>query len=163
MLTTTERYPERGNKCAILIAMWTQCRGRACGSITQNNSHIPDLPAQVTQVPTIVDCTSTFPSGLAQNTSMETQCAWAALQISGSNAWLNATVTVSADSESMVLTADVPAHLVPGAGASAASRADGAAVSVVASAYGWGPIPMMSVYDTNTGLPVLPWNTSVSF
>ena len=151
-----------GATVALEIAL-NDVSSRGLYTIYPYNYYSEGYGSHATQVPTIVDCTSTFPSGPAQNTSMETQCAWAALQISGSNAWLNATVTVSADSESMVLTADVPAHLVPGAGASAASRADGAAVSVVASAYGWGPIPMMSVYDTDTELPVLPWNTSVSF
>lgn len=100
---------------------------------------------------------------------MEQQCAWAALQIAGSNAWLNATVTVSADGGSMVLTAAIPSHLVfesaaaaakGTASASAKGKAAGAAV-VVASAYGWGPIPMMSAYDAATNLPVLGWNRTV--
>ena len=37
----------------------------------------------------------------------------------------------------------------------------GASVTVEATAYGWAPIPMMSVYDKATGLPVLPWNRSI--
>ena len=41
------------------------------------------------------------------------------------------------------------------------TKASVAASVVVASAYGWGPIPMMSAYDKATGLPVLPWNRSV--
>jgi hypothetical protein len=31
---------------------------------------------------------------------------------------------------------------------------------VLGSAYGWGAIPMLTVYDTASALPVLPWNTS---
>ena len=28
----------------------------------------------------------------------------------------------------------------------------------IASRYGWGAVPMLSVYDKQTGLPVLPWS-----
>ena len=34
--------------------------------------------------------------------------------------------------------------------------------TVLASSYGWGPIPMLNLYDIATELPVLPWNRSVS-
>ena len=37
----------------------------------------------------------------------------------------------------------------------------GEPVTVTGSAYGWGPIPMLSVYDRGTGLPVLPWNITL--
>ena len=79
---------------------------------------------------------------------MEEQCAWASLHVDKVG-WLNATVTVAADK--MTLTATLPSdvNLV-------------AAPSVVASAYGWGPIPMLSAYDAGAELPVLPWNKSVS-
>jgi hypothetical protein len=32
---------------------------------------------------------------------------------------------------------------------------------VIGSAYGWGSVPMLNVYDARTNLPVLPWNRSV--
>ena len=31
----------------------------------------------------------------------------------------------------------------------------------VASRYGWGAVPMLSVYDKGTGLPLLPWSEKV--
>ena len=33
---------------------------------------------------------------------------------------------------------------------------------VLATAYGWGDVPMLSAYDKQTGLPVLPWNRTVA-
>ena len=33
-----------------------------------------------------------------------------------------------------------------------------AAGAPVASRYGWGAVPMLSVYDKETGLPLLPWS-----
>ena len=33
---------------------------------------------------------------------------------------------------------------------------------VLATSYGWGDIPLMSAYDRATGLPVLPWNRSLT-
>ena len=32
----------------------------------------------------------------------------------------------------------------------------------VASRYGWGAVPMLSVYDKHTGLPLLPWSQRVA-
>jgi len=37
-----------------------------------------------------------------------------------------------------------------------------AGASVLGSAYGWGPIPMLSAVDKASDLPVLPWNRSVA-
>ena len=65
-------------------------------------------------------------------------CAWAAVELSGIG-WLNATIAVRG--RGLVLT-------VPVRG------------GVVGSAYGWGAIPMLTVYDASSSLPVLPWNTS---
>ena len=31
----------------------------------------------------------------------------------------------------------------------------------VASAYGWGSVPMMSLYDAETNLPVIGWNKTI--
>jgi len=71
------------------------------------------------------------------------QCAWASLQLANGS-WVNATITLSKD-EIML---SVPAAY-SGAGAPVASR------------YAWGAVPMMSVYDKQTDLPVLPWSEPV--
>ena len=34
-------------------------------------------------------------------------------------------------------------------------------VAVTGSAYGWGAIPLLTVYDNATDLPLLPWNRSL--
>ena len=70
-------------------------------------------------------------------------CAWAALKL-GSGKWVNA--TVSAHGSAVKFTPDA---------AQAAARPS------VASAYGWGSVPMMSLYDTETDLPVIGWNETV--
>jgi hypothetical protein len=71
--------------------------------------------------------------------------------------WLNATVTVPSDDlRSLLLTAQLPPARQPPAPWVAAAPA------VMGSAYGWGPIPMMNVYDKGTGLPVLGWNESMT-
>jgi hypothetical protein len=95
--------------------------------------------------PLVVDCTATFPLNATSNSSMAMQCAWAALKLQAG--WLNATVTVKEGGQAMVLTAS--------------TRGVEGSTVVEASAYGWGPIPMMSAYDLGTGLPVLPWNQAV--
>ena len=69
------------------------------------------------------------------------KCAWAELQLSNGS-WVNATVTLAVGGAGLTLTA--PASTA-GVGAPVASR------------YGWGAVPMLSVYDKETGLPVLPW------
>ena len=76
-------------------------------------------------------------------------CAWAALLVPTAG-WLNASVSADGGGGSrLVLTAALPAEV---------GAAD---ATVVASAYGWGPVPLMSAYDVETGLPVLPWYVSV--
>ena len=64
--------------------------------------------------------------------------------------WLNATVAPDG-AGGLELVAEV------------AERDDALASAwkVVGSAYGWGPIPMLSIYDAGTELPVLPWNESI--
>jgi len=68
------------------------------------------------------------------------KCAWAQLQL-GDGSWINATVAVAG--ENVIFTAP------------AGETSTG---SPVASRYGWGAVPMMSLYDKQTGLPVLPWS-----
>lgn len=79
------------------------------------------------------------------NASMETQCAWASIEVGGS--WHNATVAVAPGGQSLILSASVPA----------AAATDAPAVAT-ATSYGWGPIPMMSIYSKDADLPVLGWN-----
>jgi hypothetical protein len=81
------------------------------------------------------------------NTKAPYTCAWAGLQFNDANqSWVNASISLGADKLSMVLSA------IPPSGASA----------IIGSSYGWGAIPMMTVYradmaGTDGQLPVLPW------
>ena len=93
-----------------------------------------------------VDCTATFPVNASYNASMSEQCAWSGIEIEGTVGWLNATVSLTPDARAMLLTASVP------------DGVDASNAVVKATSYGWGPIPMLSVYDQASGLPVLPWN-----
>jgi hypothetical protein len=70
-------------------------------------------------------------------------CAWASIHLSHEG-WVNATVV--AQGKRLLLTVRVTE---PGQ-------------NVIGSAYGWGSVPMLSVYDARTNLPLLPWNKSVS-
>ena len=73
------------------------------------------------------------------------KCAWAELQLSNGS-WVNATISlgeekVTKESNHVSVTLSTPAS----------------AGVVVASRYGWGAVPMLSIYDKDTDLPVLPW------
>ena len=70
-------------------------------------------------------------------------CAWAALR-RPDGSWGNATIAVTAPAELTVT-------LVAGGGG-----------TPTAVAYGWGPVPMLNVYDKASGLPLLPFNSSFS-
>jgi sialate O-acetylesterase len=70
-------------------------------------------------------------------------CAWASIHLSHEG-WVNATIVT--EGEKLVLTATVTKPRQ----------------NVIGSAYGWGSVPMLNVYDAQTNLPVLPWNKSVS-
>ena len=85
------------------------------------------------------------------------QCVWAALQLDG-GAWLNASVAVSPTGKELVLTA-TPSDMA--AFWRRRSAAAAALAVVTATAYAWGPIPMMSAYDLATDLPVLGWNRTL--
>jgi len=67
------------------------------------------------------------------------KCAWAELQL-GDGSWSNATLTVNGDIVTLTVTGDTNGGMV------------------LASRYGWGAVPMMSLYDKETGLPALPWS-----
>lgn len=74
-------------------------------------------------------------------------CAWASLHLADLG-WLNASVRLAPGGRALVLEAALPP----------AARATD---SVLATSYGYGDIPLMNVYDVDTGLPVLPWNRSI--
>ena len=103
------------------------------------------------------DCSATFPAtwpnGTNYNASMELQCAWASIEVGG--AWHNASANVGASGKEMVLTAAVPASSVV---AAAAAAVGGVPLVATATSYGWGPIPMMNIYNKDSDLPVLAWN-----
>lgn len=88
-----------------------------------------------------------LPKCTAFNAKSPRSCAWAELQFNDpSKSWVNASVSLTSDKLGLVLSAPVP----PGA------------AGVVATSYGWGAIPMMSVYRADLDgldgqLPVLPW------
>merc|ERR1712110_1375032 len=80
-------------------------------------------------------------------------CVWASVEVGGVG-WLNATVTVEAGGQGLALTATLPSAL--------RERARKKGLTVLASAYAWGDIPLMNAYDQGTWLPVLPWNRTLS-
>ena len=77
------------------------------------------------------------------------RCAWAELQLAD-GVWVNATIAIVASSPA-ALTLTAAAAPLAGAGAG----------PPLASRYGWGAVPMLSVYDKGTGLPLLPWSEKV--
>ena len=77
------------------------------------------------------------------------RCAWAELQLADGK-WVNATIAIIASSPA-ALTLTAAAAPLAGAGAG----------PPLASRYGWGAVPMLSVYDKGTGLPLLPWSEKV--
>lgn len=79
-------------------------------------------------------------------------CAWAELQYDDGTglSWVNATVSLGTDKMTMVLKAKPPEG----------------STAIIASSYGWGAIPMMTVYRADMEkedgqLPVLTWNRPV--
>jgi sialate O-acetylesterase len=96
------------------------------------------------------DCDSEQPTGVYEASGMIKrisapsvyQCAWASLLLN--DTWVNASISVAEGGSALMLSA--PA-MYAGAGAPLASR------------YAWGNVPMMSVYDRETNLPVMPWST----
>jgi sialate O-acetylesterase len=78
-------------------------------------------------------------------------CAWGALRLADGS-WVNATITATGPAE-VTLTADADGMW---------ARVGARTGLPTASSYGWGAVPMMSVYDKATELPLLPFNTSFS-
>jgi len=74
-------------------------------------------------------------------------CAWAALQFNdAAKTWVNATVSLTADAQGMVLTAPPPAG----------------ATAVVATSYAYNAIPFMTVYRADADLPVRGWSRAIA-
>ena len=74
-------------------------------------------------------------------------CAWAALQFNDAAAsWVNATVSIAPSAQQMVLTAPPPTG----------------STAIIASSYGYGAIPMMTVYLADRDLPVLTWEKNIT-
>lgn len=117
--------------------------------------------------------------------SLEPMCVWASLQIgpspsnsvlanTSSAAWVNATVSVSSTGHELVLSAsttdpvvsDIVAALIGEPMQVWAQRllqeGKDVGLGVLATAYGWGAIPMLNAYDVASNLPVLPWNHSIT-
>jgi sialate O-acetylesterase len=85
----------------------------------------------------------------AANAKAPGSCAWASIQFDDQS-WVNATVGLTADKQSMVLSAAPPSG----------------AKQAIATSYGWGSIPMMTVYRADMEgedgqLPVLAWNRTI--
>ena len=72
-------------------------------------------------------------------------CAWASLKLSDGT-WADAAISVNSDRKGLTFK---PARNVTAAQTGAPT----------ATAYGWGANPMMTVYDAETDLPLLPWNS----
>jgi sialate O-acetylesterase len=72
------------------------------------------------------------------------QCAWASLQLANGS-WVNSSIAVKGNQ----MTLSLP-------------EAYSQAGAPVASRYAWGAVPMMSVYDRETSLPLLAWSEKVT-
>ena len=88
-----------------------------------------------------------------ENEKMPGSCAWASIQFDDPphGSWVNATVALTADKKGMTLTAKPPVG----------------ARSAIGSSYGWGAVPMMTVYRADMEgqdgqLPVLTWNRTLA-
>jgi hypothetical protein len=74
-------------------------------------------------------------------------CAWASIKMTQAG-WVNATVSIQAPNQ-VVLTVTSQLH----DDVDYSSQDD----TVEATSYGWGSVPMMTLYDAGSDLPVLPW------
>ena len=116
---------------------------------------VPSLCMQVSDEGLELRYPANYVDGLDCTDEKTAECAWASVSGVVRNATTerpmddfaaNATATIAADGRSLVLTyAQPPLPL-------------GAEVHINHTAYGWGAVPLLSVYDKGTGLPVLPWS-----
>lgn len=74
-------------------------------------------------------------------------CAWAAVKLANAG-WVNATITVLSGSSSVKFTPQINHTVVMN--------------RPIATAYGWGSVPMLSLYDAETELPVIGWNETIA-
>lgn len=74
----------------------------------------------------------------------EDKCAWASLQLANGS-WVNSSIAVKGNQMTLSLPQSYSKAGAP-----------------VASSYAWGAVPMMSVYDRETSLPVLAWSEKVA-
>merc|ERR1712217_570730 len=88
----------------------------------------------------------------ALNAKTPRTCAYAELQFDDvARTWVNASVSIGADKKTIILTASSPAG----------------SKTVLATRYGWGAIPMLTVYRADLDgedaqLPVLPWSRNLT-
>ena len=89
----------------------------------------------------VADLGGAFDCGAARNND---KCAWASLQLANGS-WVNSSIAVKGNQ----MTLSLP-------------EAYSQAGAPVASRYAWGAVPMMSVYDRETSLPLLAWSERVT-
>ncbi|CAB9520745.1 Sialate O-acetylesterase [Seminavis robusta] len=77
-------------------------------------------------------------------------CAWASVKLSTQTEWVNATLSIQFPNQ-VVFTVTKQQQLV--------EHDDDATIE--ATSYGWGSVPMLTLYDAGTDLPVLPWKEPV--
>jgi len=130
-----------------------------------------ESPGYQRQAPHPINCSGT--SVVYPKVQMATQCAWASLHVA-TVGWVNATVSVDSGrgnggsgGQALILSATVPVTAtaavgIRGSGSDGNSKSLMLSPTILGSAMGWGPIPMISAYDRGSQLPVLPWNRSVS-
>lgn len=116
----------------------------------------------LTIVPDTVGSTSTHcPTELGVNISM---CAWWSIQGSD-GVWYNATEATVWNGTQLVVSALVPdtagLDFNPDAGASGDQLATVTPITPIATAYGWGVWPVITLYNID-GYPALPWNRTIN-
>jgi hypothetical protein len=77
-------------------------------------------------------------------------CAWASIKMAQAG-WVNATVSIQAPNQ-VVMTVSSSSHDEVDL-----SQDD----TMEATSYGWGSVPMMTLYDAGSALPVLPWKERI--
>jgi len=106
--------------------------------VSEKGLYILDNPYNNRLDPKEFNCTS-HPEGT---------CAWPMVLLNGQG-WVNATIAVQGGNK--VVMTPTATETPAGVGAE----------TIVGTSYGWGAVPMMSLYDAGTDLPVLPWNEKV--
>ena len=105
----------------------------------------PTLPPEINKVPPFSSCHEQMPG----------TCAGANLLLDHGGGWVNATIRIH-DEQTLELVAKSTDTVERSSGGGISSN-NGGGVKILASSYGWGALPLLTVYDKGTGLPVLPW------